>query len=742
MAVVNILLGFLACAVTSLAIGLLALRALRLDMGRGECVCLGYVIGSAIASTLTLAIALLSSARESVFILLSLGSVLVMWRLAPWLRRLKPNRLDSIPVFLRWAFGAAWVVYGVVYFRYALAPEISPDGTAYHLGLVNLWNHAHALYRLPDMYAALPQGLEMLFLFAYSIGRHSAAALVHFSFLLLLPLLMILYGIRFGISRGAAPCAAILMFVTPLVGWDGSVAYNDVALAAVVFASVYLLQLWRAERRTGFLVASALLAGYAFAIKYTGGFVILLVAATVIWELRRDGFRRQFQTLLITFAVMALTPTPYLVRDWVWYHDPIAFFGSSLFRNPNFHVSFEEDYLRTESHLNDVTWTELPRELTMGGPKLPQNLGPIYLLAPIAVAGLFWPQTRMLVIAAVIIGAGYPGNLSARFLIPVLPFVLMAMAFVLSRLPRSIWLLGALSVAQLVISLPWVTKWTHIPKIPGPGLNRVWWNMALRIEPEERYLARQFEGDAYRMTREIERRVPLGETVYSLGGGVLQSYTTRFVIDGERSADAEKARDLLYSNANTGDMRRRFTAVFPDSRARQVLILQTATNMDMWSVTEIRLWHGNQRIAPPSVQNLDAFPNPWDVALAFDGQEATRWKSWEHLRPGMHISAHFPSAQPIDRIDVLASDSQWWSNMDIRILTDQGQWLCPSSARWHFDPPADLRKEATQALKRQGIHYVLISRNRPEEGIFRDNPSAWGIHEIVSTETETLFQID
>ena len=161
---------------------------------------------------------------------------------------------------------------------------MSPDGTAYHLGLVNLWNHAHRLYRIADIYAALPDGVEMLFLFAFSIGRHSAAALVHFSFLMVLPLMMILYGIRFGISRGAAPCAAILVFVTPLVGWDGSVAYNDVALAAIVFASVYLLQMWRSERRTGYLAASSLLAGFAFAIKYTGGFVLLLVTATAIWE--------------------------------------------------------------------------------------------------------------------------------------------------------------------------------------------------------------------------------------------------------------------------------------------------------------------------------------------------------------------------------------------------------------------------------------------------------------------------
>ena len=741
MAVVSILSGFFACAITSLAIGLLAIRYLRIEANRAECVCLGYVIGSAIVSAVTLAIALLGIAREGIFVGFSLLAVLVLWRLAPWLRFLKPSRMDSIPPFFRWAFGAAWVAYGVIYFRYALAPEMSPDGITYHLSLVHFWDHAHRMYRLADMYAALPQGIEMLFLFAFSIGRHSAAALVHFSFLMILPWLMVLYGIRFGISRGAAPCAAILVFVTPLVGWDGSVAYNDVALAAVVFASIYLLQIWRSEKRTGCLVASSLLAGFAFAIKYTGGFALLLIAGAVIWELRRESFRRWAHTLGIAGVMMALLPMPYLLRNWVWYRNPIAPFGNAIFRNPNFHVSIEREYIYTQMHLNGVSWSELPRELTLGGPKLEQNLGPIYLLAPIALAGLLWPPSRFMVIAALVVGASYAGNVSARFLIPALPLALIAMAFVLSRLPRGVWILGVLSVAQMVSSLPWVTKYTHNPKIPWPGLNQVFWNMALRIEPEEHYLARQ--SDWYVMSRAIEMLVPEGETVLSLFGGLEQSYTTRFVMDGSRSAETEKARNLLYGNRMSAtDARRRFTAVFPETRARQILILQTASDETMWNVGEIRLWRQNRLITPQAGRTADAFPNPWDIGLAFDGSEATSWRSWEPMAPGMHISVRFASTQLVDRVDVVGNDLQWFSHMDIRILSDQGKWLCPLSASWQFDPPADLRRQATEALKRQRIHYVLIRQGAPFAEMFRNHLPEWGMHEIFSTQDATLYRIE
>ena len=49
---------------------------------------------------------------------------------------------------------------------------------------------------------------------------------------------------------------------------------------------------------------------------------------------------------------------------------------------------------------------------------------------------------------------------------------------------------------------------------------------------------------------------------------------------------------------------------------------------------------------------------------------------------------------------------------------------------------------AAEALKRQGIHYVLISRSAPFEDTFRDNLPAWHLHQIVSTKAATLYRID
>ena len=742
MAVAHILLGFFACAATMLALGISTVRILRLPLNRLECLCLGYVTGAPLASTLALALASVFAARKGVFLSIGAVSLALLWRQLPWLRSLKPASMDSIPGFFKVLLAVAWVVYGLLYFRYALSPETSFDGMSYHLGLVNLWNHAHGLPRIGDMYAALPSGMEMLYLFAFSIGRHSSATLVHFSFLMLLPVLMVLYGIRFGLPRGSAAFAATVVFTTPLVGWDGSVAYNDVALMVAGFTSVYFLQMWRGDRLPANLMAASALAGFAFAIKYTGCFVILLVIVVAIWELRRESHARLARTVCLAAALGAVVPAPYLIRNCLWFHNPIAFFGNSIFRNPYFHVSFERSIVQGQAHPNGVTWGDLPLELTIGGPILHESLGPIYLLAPLALLGLLWPKSRFLVFAALVLAIIYPMNKGARFLMPVLPFLLLAVGFVLGRVRRAgVFLLGALSIAQLILCWPPVARRLLTPH--GANASRASWKYAFRLVSEDWYL--RDRTDEYVMSRLLESHVPEGQAVLSLNGGVAQSYTSRFIMDSFHSADAERALDLFYGNAASPKFGgRKWTAAFPEANARQVRILQLGrgrTEDVMWSIDEIRLWRGSEIVTPKPSWRLDAFPNPWDIGFAFDGVEGTRWKSWEPMRPGMSAGVRFDTPQSIDRVEIVSLDPQWDSQLDLEVLTDGGRWLHPPGA-WQVNPPVDARKAAARGLSREGVHFVVVPKNAFNSQVFTNDPSAWGLSEVASSKDAALYRID
>src|ERR1700683_1256715 len=141
------------------------------------------------------------------------------------------KRLPALPRAWAILFAVIYVAFFACYFTNALAPEISPDGSGYHLGnAARDWRHNGFDWTYHSIYSSLGQGMEMLFLVAFSIGRHPAAALVHMAFQAALPLLMFCYGRRFGFPTVGA-FAGLLIYACPVAGIAGVSAYNDLAVA-------------------------------------------------------------------------------------------------------------------------------------------------------------------------------------------------------------------------------------------------------------------------------------------------------------------------------------------------------------------------------------------------------------------------------------------------------------------------------------------------------------------------------
>src|SRR5207302_10842413 len=109
---------------------------------------------------------------------------------------------------------------------------------------------------------------------------------------------------------------------------------------------------------------------------------------------------------------------------------------------------------------------------------------------------------------ALVFGATYFSNISTRFLIPVLPFVALAMCLALERVPR---VAVAVVVIHAVISWPSIVRrychpdaW-HLVKVP--------YREALRIKPEEGFLESNLA--YYGATRMIDRVTPPGAAVFT-----------------------------------------------------------------------------------------------------------------------------------------------------------------------------------------------------------------------------------
>jgi hypothetical protein len=738
-----VFLGFLCCVVTSLNLGLGATRALDIRLYRGECLALGYIAGSALTSTLTLAMGLAGFVHVSIFAAIGALSLLGLWLQRSWFMSLSPGPRSSAPMPWRILLWGALGIYGVLYFRQAFAPELSADGfNGYHLGFVNLWSHAGRVYRLDDMLAGMPMGTEMLFLFAFPIGGHSAAALVHASFLFDLPLLMLCYGRRFEWPGAAVGFAAILVFASPLIGVVGTVAYNDVALAAVAFAVIYLLQIWRETRDAGALVVCGALAGFAVAIKYSAVPLPLLVLATVAWE------SRKWRSVAVLALSMTMFCAPYFLRNWIWYDNPVAYFGNAIFPNRWVHVSMERHLTWQQTHPEGFRWRDMPLALTVGTSKLDASFGPAFLLMPLCLAGLFWRQTRLLALASLALGAIFLVRKDPRFIIAAIPFAAMALGFVLSRIPSASVLLGVLAVCHLIVSWPTFQSFAHFPSAWQWRIAPVTWAQAFQGGARAEFLARSPD---FVMARQIEALVPEHESVLAFTGGAAQSWTTRFKVVSWESAYGERMADLFFSKWHSPeDSRQRASFRFPAVRARRIQVVQEAADKNlMWNVDEIELRSQGRLLPVSSEWRLNASPNPWDVGLAFDGDLATRWRSWDALQPGMTISAEFPRVQELDAVDVIL-DNREWTTLDrgawvaqvvLRITTEDGREM-NLNPQVVLEPVGDSRRAAVAAVERGGIHYLLINEGDWMEREFRGKPEAWNMHAIAATEKATLYRLD
>ncbi len=132
---------------------------MKLDAFSEELQIFRFAVGSGLFSLLILVLTAAHLAYTGVFLAAGLAVILPAFRVHE--ERL---RLPDFSQGWKFVFGLILVGFGTFYFVNALAPEISPDGTAYHLGLVARYFRVHSLGHITtSIYANLSEGLEMLF---------------------------------------------------------------------------------------------------------------------------------------------------------------------------------------------------------------------------------------------------------------------------------------------------------------------------------------------------------------------------------------------------------------------------------------------------------------------------------------------------------------------------------------------------------------------------------------------------
>ena len=748
------LIGALFTVLACYALGSLFLARLRITLLRAEKPPLAFVTGAALLHLVIFAILTTHVAYVPV-LLVVLGALIItaVWTGAARL----PANIDGSPhhnrlaIAIRVLFFAIAGTFAVVYFFCAWAPEISPDGTSYHLPLIARYLGAHAFVPVPtSVYSTLSEGIEMIFLPAFGIAglffadptsvaslaaKGSAAALVHFAFLIALALLIRAYGRRTGHAI-AGEAAALLVFLSPAAGVVGTSAYVDVGTAAAVFATYYFTQLWDLNRNTdganSFLICIGVLGGYCYATKYTAAIMVIYAMGYVLWR------TRSLRPVAVVAACGAVMIAPWMLKDWIYVHNPIAPFANSLFRNPYIHPEFERNWFELLRTYNVADRSTLPWMIFVTGGALQNPLGPVFLLTPLVLLSLRKTQGRRMLVPAALLLLTYPANIATRFLLPALPFFAYAFALVFDELPL---LIAALVIVHATASWP-----RNLRRYVAPNawvLRRTPIRAALRRQSEESYLGAV---PNYRAARWLEKVVPSGKMTL-MTGGVAQFYTTRETLvsfEGALNDQLEDIRESAWDEVSRPS--RAIVFHFAEHNVRRIRVVQTVTMPkpdEQWSVHELRLFLDGKEIPRANDWRLRAFPNPWGVGYAFDNSPTTRWRTRETAKPGNFIDIELPAALTIDQLRIETS----FDDPDVRLRLEEmdahGNWrpLSSKPEAFTWTPETSLRRAASYELQAQGVRYLLVRDGEPGAAAYAEDPDSWNISIAARSEGAIIYKV-
>jgi hypothetical protein len=714
-AILPVLFGGLFTVAAGYAAGRLAFPGIALPLS------VRLAAGSALLSHAVFLLLLLNAARWWVFLLLGvclIGAAAVR----------TPPRLPSLPR-IGWLPLAVFAVYGAIYFIHASAPEIRPDGYTYHLGLPAEWLRTHRLTRRVGFYEMLPHGMEMLFMYAFAFGKHSAAKLVHFAMLAASVPLMLAIGRRLGLADWASAVGAGLYFCAPVVGTAGTAAYNDAALVLFALAAFYLLLAWVQERSGRYLIPLGLVAGFCYAIKPTGLLVAPAVTAAVAW-------RRPRASLSVAMAAAAMI-LPWMGRNAVLSGNPLAPLGNRLFPNPHFHISTEEQLARSLRSYEGVTGENIPWELAVRGRRLQGLVGPIFLLAPLALLGVRRRPGRWLLAAAGLLAIPWTLNIGARFLMPSLAFLALALAMALPR--RVAFAVLALHAA---LSLPPVAS-----AYAEPGawrLEGLPWRAALRLEAEQEYLERTLW--EYRVAAMIHKHVSPPERVLDLLGAPAAYLEVETVAPWQSAAGDRLGYALQIGHLIEEGMFTELEGRWQERDLTAIRFAQTVAGPLQWGISEVQLFRGRDRLGLQPQWRLLARPNVWEARFAFDQNWLSRWGTWEAVRPGMYLGLDFQRPVRLDRARLICLTHEQTGPVELLGRTPGGAWERlvnrPEARRL---PALNLRRSATRLVRQEGFRFVLAPAGEAGYGpvgrSMLERPEEWGVELAAQLDAACLFRI-
>jgi hypothetical protein len=292
-----------------------------------------------------------------------------------------------------------------------------------------------------------------------------------------------------------------------------------------------------------------------------------------------------------------------------------------------------------------------------------------------------------------------------------------------------------------------VTSWPSIiPRYASKyawRLDRILYKQAIRKIPQDKYLRQNFGG--YGIARMVDDAVPKGAPVLTVSG-LPDAYTSHEILVGFQSAYNDDLADILNSGWDESRQpTRRITFKFPAIAVRRIRVLQTGVGVPLeeFKAHELRFFSKGIEVQRDPSWRLRAWPNPWDVQMAFDNSPATRWRSWETAAPGMYIDADFGKYQPVDEVVLDTSFDYANLRLQVEAMDASGQWgkIASDPDTTTITAPKAMRKWASRELHARGIDYVVMQDTDWGATDMLEDPESWGFEVIAKGYGARIYKV-
>ena len=277
----------------------------------------------------------------SVSLLLIVMTVLT-WRdilawageLRGWLWRGLPH--ESWPRFL----ALAVLIMLLIALALALLPPSKWDVLTYHLAGPQQYVEHGRFYAIKhNHFLGFPQLVETLYAGQLALTeRLTGGAPLHWVIGVFTLMLAGGYAARRSGAAAGWMAAAVLLAAFSL--WlEMTFAYTDLMPVGLAVIALALAEQWDAVRHSGrashsappspfrtglgYLILIGVVVGLGMSTKYTALWMGAAFGVLIVWLGRREGWRSSLAYGLIYGVAAVLMLTPWLIRDAIWYHNPV-----------------------------------------------------------------------------------------------------------------------------------------------------------------------------------------------------------------------------------------------------------------------------------------------------------------------------------------------------------------------------------------------------------------------------------